>query len=165
MRSIKPIHGIKGLFHSTSRSRRSERLGRHKPFQFRPDSLALEDRTLLATTLWAEYFGGSNEDYGQAVAVDSSGDSAGASAATRRGGRSPRASKAAEATYMGPGNDAFLAKFDVGGQFLWGNISGWARSRARAVDSVGQRAGRRGRRRGDCPRASRIFALQLRRLQ
>jgi len=73
------------------------------------------------TLLWATFYGGSNEDKGKSVALDSSGN---IYLAGETYSNSNIATASAHQTGLGGVNDAFLVKFDNNGNLLWGTYYG-----------------------------------------
>jgi hypothetical protein len=77
--------------------------------------------TSSGTRLWSTYFGGSGDDFGQAIITDASGNvyCSGATASS-----ASIASAGAFQTLYGGGQDAFLAKFNNTGTFQWATYYG-----------------------------------------
>ncbi len=87
--------------------------------------------------LWATYYGGSGDDYGYGIAVDSIGNMV---VTGRTGSSSGIATSGVYQTSNGGSNDAFIAKFNASGVRGWATYyggSGNDQGNRIAVDSIG----------------------------
>ncbi|HTL31020.1 MAG TPA: SBBP repeat-containing protein [Tepidisphaeraceae bacterium] len=98
----------------------------------------LEERRLFAATPtldFSTYFGGASEDFGDAVAVDASGNYYLAGTTTSSSGV---ASGGNDTTYSGGifSGDALLAKFDPSGKLLWSTYIGGGSAKYDDINAI-----------------------------